>query len=106
MVIMHPNDRRIPDPVSVDISTVIKTSSLINMPEADGKLAKSEPLPSMALINEEIDKQGAQKDGKHLVNTNLVILGGGTKVVMAPDALARHARQEKGRRIIPGRLEL
>ena len=84
---MHPNDRRIPDPVSVDISTVIKTSSLINMPEGDGKLAKSEPLPSMALINEEIDKQGAQKDGKHLVNTNLVILGGGTKVVMAPDAL-------------------
>ena len=95
MVIMHPNDRRIPDPVSVDLAMIKKTSKLVQMSEVDGKVAKGEPLPSMALIDAEIDKQAQQKDGKQLVNTNLVILGGGTDVVMASDNVIETLKKKK-----------
>jgi len=44
MVIMRPDARRIPDPVSVDLAHVVKTSKLVNM--AGGK--KEKPLPKLA----------------------------------------------------------
>ncbi|HXA09874.1 MAG TPA: FecR family protein, partial [Chthoniobacterales bacterium] len=49
MVIMRPSAKRIPDPVSVDLAHVIKTSSLVNL--TDKKDAQ--PLPGMALIKKE-----------------------------------------------------
>jgi outer membrane biosynthesis protein TonB len=80
MVIMSPQATRIPDPVTVDLSKIMKTSSLVKMGDEKGA-----PLPSLALIQHEIDVQAKQRDAKRLVDTNLVILGGGTNVVMAPD---------------------
>ena len=83
MVIMPANAKRIPDPVSVDIKKVMKTSSLVNM----GGNKKTASLPSAALIEKEIAAQQKQKDQKTLVDTNLVILGKGTNVVLASDDL-------------------
>src|SRR4029077_14734660 len=57
MVIMPPNARRIPDPVSVDLKKVVQTSTLVNMKSGKkGKTADSKvpPLPSMPLIEEQI----------------------------------------------------
>ncbi|HSH38882.1 MAG TPA: FecR family protein, partial [Chthoniobacterales bacterium] len=85
MVIMKPDARRIPDPVTVDIAQVVKTSSLVKMQKTEGGAAPEALLPSMPLIQNEIDQQAKAKDGKGLVDTNLVILGGGTNVVMASD---------------------
>ena len=84
MVIMPPNAKRIPEPVSVDIAKVVKTSSLVTMGDAG-----TAPLPSMPLIEKEIATQAAAKNGKNLADTNLVILGRGTKVVMASDDVIR-----------------
>ncbi len=81
MVIMPPNAKRIPDPVSVDLAQVMKTSSLATMG------GNEKPLPSLSLIQQEIAVQTKAKVDQSLVETNLVILGGGTKVVVAPDAL-------------------
>ena len=83
MVIMPANAKRIPDPVSVDIKKVMKTSSLVNM----GGNKKTASLPSAGLIEQEIAAQQKQKDEKTLVDTNLVILGKGTNVVLASDDL-------------------
>lgn len=83
MVIMPANAKRIPDPVSVDIKKVMKTSSLVNM----GGNKKTASLPSAGLIAKEIAAQQKQKDQKTLVDTNLVILGKGTNVVLASDDL-------------------
>jgi hypothetical protein len=85
MVIMRPDANRIPDPVTVDLAKVVKTSSLVKMPKADGSAAPGAILPSMPLIQHEIDLQAKAKNGDSLVDTNLVILGGGTNVLMAPD---------------------
>ena len=83
MVIMPANAKRIPNPVSVDIKKVMKTSSLVNM----GGNKKTASLPSAGLIEKEIAAQQKQKDEKTLVDTNLVILGKGTNVVLASDDL-------------------
>ena len=83
MVIMPANAKRIPDPVSVDLKKVMKTSSLVNM----GGNKKTAALPSAGLIEKEIASQQKQKDDKTLVDTNLVILGQGTNVVLASDDL-------------------
>lgn len=83
MVIMPANAKRIPDPVSVDLKKVMKTSSLVNM----GGNKKTASLPSAALIEKEIAAQQKQKDQNTLVDTNLVILGKGTNVVLASDEL-------------------
>ncbi len=80
MVIMPPNAKHIPDPVSVDLAHVMKTSSLVNM------TGKGEaPLPSVALIDKEIEQQAQDKSKNNLVDTNLVILGHGTNVVLGSD---------------------
>lgn len=79
MVIMPPNAKRIPDPVSVDLARVMKTSALVKMDKSDT------PLPSLALIETEIAMQEKSKIGNTLVDTNLVILGNGTSVIAASD---------------------
>jgi hypothetical protein len=76
MVIMKPDATRIPDPVDVDLATLVRTSSL-----TDPTVFK--PLPSVALIDREIAGQARLKDKKLLVDTNLVIFGSGTQVVAA-----------------------
>jgi len=83
MVIMPPNAKHIPDPVSVDLAHIIKTSSLINMPGKKG----DKPLSSIALIEKEIDQQSHDKSKNNLVDTNLVILGHGTDVLLGSDDL-------------------
>ena len=82
MVIMEPTAKRIPDPVDVDIQTVVKTSTLVNFP-GDAK-----PLPSMPLIQAAIDQQAKQVAQSTLVPTNLVITHGAQMVVASPAQLA------------------
>src|SRR5207253_11108937 len=69
MVIMRPDARRIPDPVTVDLARVLKSSSLVNM-----KGAKGQGLPSQKKIEKEASVQQSQK-GSKLAETNLVIDG-------------------------------
>ncbi|HLW35179.1 MAG TPA: FecR domain-containing protein [Chthoniobacterales bacterium] len=89
MVIMPPNARRIPDPVTVDLKKVVQTSKLVNMQAKKGKQASSgsDSLPSMGKIEKSVEQQQTGKDAHRLADTNLVILGKGTNVVIAPDEL-------------------
>jgi hypothetical protein len=89
MVIMSPTAKRIPDPVTVDLKKVVQTSKLVNMPGKPGKLASADTasLPSMSLIEKEINQQQAGKDTHRVADTNLVILGKGTNVVIGSDQL-------------------
>lgn len=95
MVIMPPNAKRIPDPVTVDLKKIVQTSTLVNMQSKKDKLASAStpPIPSMSLIEKEIDQQQSNKDGHHLLETNLVILGKGTNVVMGSDDLMQDLAQ-------------
>ncbi|HEY0369871.1 MAG TPA: FecR domain-containing protein [Chthoniobacterales bacterium] len=74
MVIMPPNAKRIPDPVSIDLKKVVKTSSLVKMG------GKAKPLPSTNLIAAEIASQEKNMSRSELVPTNLAIVGEGAKV--------------------------
>jgi hypothetical protein len=67
MVIMPPDAKRIPEPVSVDLAHVMKTSALVKM--------GGNSLPSLALIRGEIERQARQIDSRHLVSTGLVLDG-------------------------------
>src|SRR5690242_12917628 len=89
MVIMPPNARRIPDPVTVDLKKIVETSKLVNMHSKKEKDATADQssLPSISKIEKEVDQQKTGKDSHKLVDTNLVILGKGTNVVIAPDEL-------------------
>ena len=89
MVIMPPNARRIPDPVTVDLKKVVQTSTLVNMHEKKGKQATADAasLPSISKIDKEVERQQSGKDTHRLVDTNLVILGKGTNVVIGSDDL-------------------
>jgi hypothetical protein len=75
MVIMPPNAKRIPDPIGVEIAHVVATSSLV-------KMSKTDLLPSMGLIQREIDLQARSVASARLIPTNLVINGAGTNVTM------------------------
>ena len=55
---------------------------------------KTAALPSAPLIEKEIESQQKQKDRNALVDTNLVILGKGTNVVLASDDLPHLARSQ------------
>lgn len=74
MVIMPPNAKRIPDPISVDIAKVMKTSALVNMG------GTSTPLPSVGLIQTEIATQAKIVKRQELVATNLAIEGNGSEL--------------------------
>lgn len=82
MVIMKPDAKRLPNAVRVDLRKLMKTSSLINPNLFKGtKSMKVEPLPSINLIESAADKQDAQRKSGELVETNLAILGNGSKAV-------------------------
>ena len=70
MVIGNPNSA-VSDPVDVDIGRFLKTSHLI---------IDFAPLRSESSIVSESQKQQRQKSKKVLIDTNLVIFGGGTQV--------------------------
>jgi hypothetical protein len=90
MVIMPPDAKRIPDPVSVDLARIMKTSSLVNMG------GEKEPLPSVALIQSEIDAQSKNMSRNRLVQTNLVIPGSGTNVLLADDNIIQTLDRKDG----------
>jgi len=70
MVIGNPNDP-VSDPVDFDIGRFVKTSRfLVNLP----------PLPSAPLIASEARHQQREISSKTLIETNMVIHGGGTLV--------------------------
>ncbi len=73
MLIVDPRSLNLPNPVDVDVKRLIKTSKLIK----DYK-----PIPSGDLIDQEIQSQLDQKSKGSLVETNLVIFGGGTAVTL------------------------
>src|SRR5436309_11788387 len=89
MVIMPPNARRIPDPVTVDLKKVVETSKLVNMQAKKDKQtnANSAALPSMVKVEKAVEQQQTGKGARNLIDTNLVILGKGTDVVIASDDL-------------------
>lgn len=65
------------DPVDFDIGRFIKTSRFI---------VDFSPLPSAKLIAAESDKQQRDKSKKVLIDTNLIIFGGGTMVSVVDPA--------------------
>jgi hypothetical protein len=85
MVIMSPDAKRIPDPVTVDLKKVTNTSKLINM--GGGKHRQNVKLASAGLIQKEIEQQKHDRAGGKLIDTNLVIPGDGTKVLLASESL-------------------
>jgi hypothetical protein len=89
MVLMRPDAKKIPPPVSVDLKRIVHTSSLVNMSKKKGA-----PLPSSALIENEIAQQTHDKGSADLVDTGLVIRGSGTTALNSTgtviDVLARN----------------
>jgi hypothetical protein len=94
MVLMRPDAKRIPPPVSVDLKKIVNTSSLVNMSKKKGGTS----LPSAGLIEKEIAQQAHDKGTKDLVETDVVIHGSGTMALNSTgniiDVLARN---EQGR---------
>ena len=74
MLIVSPKGMMLPNPVDVDIARLKKTSALLSK---DFK-----PIPSNNLITQEITQQAKQKAEQALLDTNLVIFGGGTAVTL------------------------
>src|SRR3979490_1223163 len=74
MVIMRPDEKKIPEPVDVDLKVVVKTSKLVNFSK------DAAPLPSMPLIATAINDQAKLLATKDLIPTNLVVSG--TKMVL------------------------
>ncbi len=84
MVIVGANDRRMPQPVTVDIAKVVRTSALIDPDKfSAGTKTKVDALPSLGLIQKEISIQSVAKGKGQMAETNLLIQGNGSKVVMA-----------------------
>lgn len=89
MVVMPPTAKRIPEPVTVDLAGIVKTSSLVNMGGHKGKGA----LPSIALIEHAIADQTNAKGRSDLVETNYAINGRGFKAegpASVIDMIAQH----------------
>ncbi len=78
MVIGNPN-AAVSDPVNFDIARFLKTSRFIT---------DFRPLRSEKLIAAESQKQQQEKSKKSLIETNLVIFGGGTQVSLIGQAPA------------------
>src|SRR5207253_6027895 len=74
MIIMRADSKMIPEPVDVDIGKITQSSLLVT--------GFSTPLGSEALIAFEKTKQDEQKNSGQLHETNLVIFGAGTNVVL------------------------
>lgn len=67
MVDMRPDAKRIPEPVTVDLRSVMKTSSLVKM----NKKGKRD-LPSADLIDKEIEKQATERQKGELIQTDFM----------------------------------
>ncbi len=78
MIILPPNAQNLPKPVSVDIRRLMKSSGLVRFGE--------EPLEESEL-DSAVEEQDQQKTKGSLIESNLVILGKGTKVVLATEEL-------------------
>src|SRR5437763_8580261 len=74
MIIMRLDSKMIPEPVDVDIQKITQSSLLIT---------GFGPLGSETLIAFERTRQNEQKSSGQLYETNLMIYGGGTNVVLA-----------------------
>ena len=74
MIIMRLDSKMIPEPVDVDIQKITQSSLLIT---------GFGPLGSETLIAFERTRQNEQKNSGQLIETNLVIYGGGTNVILA-----------------------
>ena len=83
MLIAAPDVRFIPDPVDVDLATLVKTSALIDATAfSNGKKTALPPLASLPRIEREIARQAKSLTTRRLIPTNLAILGSGTSVVI------------------------
>ncbi len=71
MVIINPKGTDLPEPVDVDLKRLVRTSLLIT---------DFPTIPSLDLIRREIATQTTEKGDGGLVETNLVIFGGGNVV--------------------------
>jgi hypothetical protein len=83
MVIGNPS-AAVSDPVDFDIARFVKTSRFI---------VGLSPLRSEKLIAAESQKQQREKSNKTLIDTNLVIFGGGTRVSLVGQAQTNAAGQ-------------
>ncbi|GAB4248024.1 MAG: hypothetical protein OHK005_14510 [Candidatus Methylacidiphilales bacterium] len=78
MLVIDPNANRLPDPVDIDIKKLVKTSKLIAGMGDPGEL-------DFGLINEEIAHQDALKRKGRLLDTNILIAGSGTELVVVSE---------------------
>src|SRR3954451_19253984 len=76
MVTMRPDAKHIPEPVTVDLRQVMRTSSLVKM----GKTEEPD-LPSTALINKEIAQQDFERAAGRLTAADLVSSGFGPEQI-------------------------
>lgn len=94
MVIGNP-DAAISEPVDVDIDRFLKTSRFIT---------DFPPLRSEKSIVAESQKQQREKSSKTLVNTNLVIFGGGTQVLVTDQGQTDTADHKTAALVTPHRV--
>ena len=79
MIVMHPGARTLPNPVEVDIATVMRTSKLIAPPSDKRGGNGFRPLPSAGLIQKASAKQTAAGD---LKKKKSAAIGGGASAPM------------------------
>ena len=84
MVTMRPDAKRIPEPVTVDLRRIMKTSSLVKMA---GKGERD--LPSARLIDKEIAQQDDERAKGRLTEANPCGLASNQREVWAPANLDR-----------------
>ena len=81
MVIVGAKEKHLPKPVAVDLAKLVKTSALTDPERFRGhSKLKVAPLPSVGLIQKEIDRQSHAKAVARLTETGLVVHGDGSKV--------------------------
>ncbi|GAB4246016.1 MAG: hypothetical protein OHK005_11690 [Candidatus Methylacidiphilales bacterium] len=96
MLIMRPDAKQLPDPVDVDLKKLIKTSKLISGMDNSDELSNE-------LIDEEVAKQQQLKKKGTLLDTNIVILGGGTETILTDlDLLAEIENAINSGRVFSG----
>jgi hypothetical protein len=88
MVTMHPGARTIPEPVQVDIATIMRTSRLI-APPVDKRSGKGfRPLPSAKLIEKAAAQQAASGGGAKKKKAGAVVSSGGAPMDVAAGLIA------------------
>lgn len=88
MINMHPGARTIPDPVQVDIATIMRTSRLI-APPSDRKGGKGfRPLPSAKLIEKAAAQQAASGGGAKKKKAGATVSSSGAPMDIAAGLIA------------------